>query len=94
MIAEPKKVLERVVVWKDITIKELANGCKKSVNNVMEALSMLGIHGDFSPRTPISDMKIIIEVVKKLGRRCEIRLKPAGPAVKIEDINETDAVKR
>ncbi|XP_033227277.1 translation initiation factor IF-2, mitochondrial isoform X1 [Belonocnema kinseyi] len=95
VIAEPKKVLERVTVWKDMTIEELANGCKRSVDNVIEALSLVGVQGNFRPKTPICDTKILIEVVKKLGRKCEIRLRPVAPGVKISEVfEEIEAVKR
>ena len=91
VIAETKKPLKRAKVWINMSINELAIACNRSVDNVIEALEVLGIEGNFQPRTPISDLKIIVEILKKLGIKAEFT---APPSFKISEVMEKDLIKR
>lgn len=73
IIMEKKKSLQKVEVWKGITINELATNCKRTVQQVTQALAIIGVKGDFHPETPIADLKIIRDTVGKMGLKLEIK---------------------
>lgn len=75
-------------MWQGITIDQLAINCNKSVHQIIQALSLIGITGDFVPETPIADLNILKETVKKMGLKTQLK-----PNIKQNEISKIDKEK-
>lgn len=70
--------MEIVDVWHSITIAELAKVLRISVENCKD----LFLNQIRNPNTPINDMKLVHEAVKRRGHRIRIVAKPSDEVVK------------
>uniref|UniRef100_A0A0V0G8W4 Translation initiation factor IF-2, mitochondrial n=1 Tax=Triatoma dimidiata TaxID=72491 RepID=A0A0V0G8W4_TRIDM len=69
--------MEAIPVWKDISLKELADSLKKDVDHVLEVMTFIHDTNNYkSPKDVIDNFKVVEEVVKRSGKRIKIIAKP------------------
>ncbi|XP_064111315.1 translation initiation factor IF-2, mitochondrial-like [Macrobrachium nipponense] len=81
-----------VSVWKNMTVQELADAVGRDLDTLFEIFLYVDDSEIYdSPRTPIDNVKVIQEAVKRAGFRCDFSSNPLRVEKKKEN---KDAVKR
>ncbi|XP_066977769.1 translation initiation factor IF-2, mitochondrial isoform X2 [Macrobrachium rosenbergii] len=81
-----------VSVWKNMTVQELADAVGRDLDTLFEIFLYVEDSEIYdSPRTPIDNVKVIQEAVKRAGFRCDFSSNPLRVEKKKEN---KDAVKR
>lgn len=68
-----------VDIWRNMTVKELANNAGRDLEHVQEAMLYVKDSPDIYPQTKLEDINIIKEIVKKCGMRIKIVAAPSSP---------------
>ncbi|XP_073998780.1 mitochondrial translation initiation factor 2 [Rhodnius prolixus] len=71
------KQVEAISIWKEMTLKELADALQKDVDHVLEVMTFIDDTYKYKrSKDVIDNFKVIQEVVKKSGKRVKITAKP------------------
>ncbi|XP_076284203.1 mitochondrial translation initiation factor 2 isoform X2 [Lasioglossum baleicum] len=83
VIKQPiRKRIPVVEVWKNITIKELANCANRNVKDIMNVLNMLGIARYTNPNSILVNSNLVCDILKRLGYKTKTIPRPG---MKVEE---------
>lgn len=63
-------------VWRNITVRELANACDKSLDDIQEVMLYVKDVEDIEPSARLEDVKVIRDIVQKCGLKSRIVAAP------------------
>ncbi|KAJ6638505.1 Translation initiation factor IF-2, mitochondrial [Pseudolycoriella hygida] len=71
------KILRVADVWRNMTVKELADALERDIEHVQEVMLYVKEADNLEPSTVLNDMKIIREIALKCGQKTKIVTAPA-----------------
>ncbi|XP_078041067.1 mitochondrial translation initiation factor 2 [Augochlora pura] len=86
-----KKTVPIVEVWKNMTVRELANSSKRDIEQIMNVLNMMNVGTYNNPDSVLVNFSLICDVVKKIG--CKTKNVPPPNIQVVEEIKYKDIVK-
>ncbi|KAM7363658.1 mitochondrial translation initiation factor 2 isoform 2-T2 [Cochliomyia hominivorax] len=73
-----------VGIWRHMTVEQLSKATRRSLEDVQEAMLFVKDADNIEPFSQLHDLKVIQEIVKKLGARVQIVSAPADVATEDE----------
>ncbi|XP_035724519.1 translation initiation factor IF-2, mitochondrial-like [Vespa mandarinia] len=91
IVKQTKKKLPIIKLWKNMQVDELANIVQRDINDILTAASIIDNNKTYSAKTKFDDVKILCNIVQKLGFRYDI----ISISDKVEKVQENhDVIKR
>lgn len=89
-----KKVVPVINVWRNMTVKQLAQSAGRPVDDVLEALFFVDNQNIYEASSIFEDSPILHETVRKLGAKFKVISAPSKVKDEEEDGESHDVVKR